>query len=323
MYSFPPRRYLTECDFALLAAGGQMKLGLIGLGKMGTGMAKSWLRAGHQLIVYNRTRDKAEALRAEGAHVATSLAEVCATGFAATMVADDSALEALVFAADGILASLPKNGIHISHSTVSVALSDRLAGDHKKAGQRFVSAPVFGRPDAAESAKLAVVAAGDSEALNQVKPLLDALGPKLLVLGERASQANAVKLAGNFLITTALESLAEAFTFAKKSGVDPAVFLDFLTSSFLNAPVYKTYGGLIVEGKYDDAMFTAALALKDVRLVLQAAEAAGVPMPVASVVRDRFLTAIARGNAEKDVSILGRIAAEDAGIPAVRAHSAS
>ncbi len=213
-----------------------------------------------------------------------------------TMVADDAALEALVFGEDAIRASLRAGGLHVSLSTISVALSDRLATEHAKAGQQFVAAPVFGRPEAAESAKLSVVAAGPSASVQRCKPLFESMGPKLLVVGERPSMANVVKLSGNFLIATVLESLAEALTFARKSAVDPGVLLDFLTTTMFTAPVYKSYGDLIVQGKHEPAGFALPLGLKDVRLVLQAAESAGVPMPIASVLRDRFITALARGN---------------------------
>jgi 3-hydroxyisobutyrate dehydrogenase-like beta-hydroxyacid dehydrogenase len=224
-------------------------------------------------------------------------------------------LEAVVSGEGGILASLPRGGIHVSLSTISTALSDRLAADHSKAGQEFVAAPVFGRPEAAEAAKLAVVAAGPSSSVQRCKPLFEAMGPKLLVAGERSSMANVVKLSGNFLIATVLESLAEALAFARKSGVDPGLLLEFLTTTMFTAPVYKTYGELIVQGKHEPAGFALPLGLKDVRLVLQAAEAASVPMPIASVLRDRFVTAMARGNQDKDWSVIGRVAAEDAGLP--------
>jgi 3-hydroxyisobutyrate dehydrogenase-like beta-hydroxyacid dehydrogenase len=193
-------------------------------------------------------------------------------------------------------------------------LSDRLTAAHAAAGQEFISCPVFGRPDAAEGGRLAVVAAGPKEAVDRCRPLFESLGPKLLVVGEKPSLANIVKLSGNFLIGSVLESLSEAVAFARKSGVDAAVLMDFLTSTLFNAPVYKTYGGLIVEGNYDKVGFALPLGLKDIRLVLQAAEARHVPMPVASVVRDRFVTAMARGNENKDWSVLGLIAAEDAGL---------
>jgi 3-hydroxyisobutyrate dehydrogenase-like beta-hydroxyacid dehydrogenase len=291
-----------------------MEVGLIGLGGMGTGMAKSLLRAGHRVTVFNRTHGRAEALRGDGAMVAVSVAEACRSGIVMTMLADDAAVESLVFGDGGILASLPRGGIHISCSTIGVALSDRLTAAHLAAVQEFVSCPVFGRPDAAEGGRLAVVAAGPVEAVNRCKPLFESLGPKLLVVGEKPSLANVVKLSGNFLIASVLESLSEAVAFARKSGVDAATLMDFLTSTLFNAPVYKTYGGLIVEGNYDKVGFALPLGLKDTRLVLQAAEAKSVPMPIASVIRDRFLTAMARGNSNKDWSALGLIAAEDAGL---------
>jgi 3-hydroxyisobutyrate dehydrogenase-like beta-hydroxyacid dehydrogenase len=292
-----------------------MDVGLIGLGGMGTGIAKSLLRGGHHVTVFNRTRARAEALRADGATVASTIAEACGAGIVMTMVADDAALESQVFIDGGILASLPRGGVHISCSTISVALSDRLTAAHSAAGQEFVSVPVFGRPDAAEAGRLAVVAAGATQVVDRCKPLFDSLGPKLFIVGEKPSLANVVKLSGNFLIASVLESLSEAVAFARKSGVDAAALMDFLTSTLFNAPVYKIYGGLIVEGNYDNVGFALPLGLKDVRFVLQAAEAQNVPMPIASVLRDRFLTAMARGNANKDWSALGLIAAQDAGLP--------
>jgi len=284
---------------------------------MGTGIAKSLLRSGHRLTVFNRTRERAESLRADGANTAGSVAEACKSGVVLTMVSDDAALEALVFEEGGIHASLRAGGLHVSLSTISVALSDHLAAEHTRAGQEFVAAPVFGRPEAAESARLSVVAAGPSSSVQRCKPLFESMGPKLLVVGERPSMANVVKLSGNFLIATVLESLAESLTFARKSGVDPGVLLDFLTTTMFTAPVYKSYGELIVQGKHEPAGFALPLGLKDVRLVLQAAESAGVPMPIASVLRDRFITALARGNQDKDWSVIGRVAAEDAGLPSV------
>jgi len=273
-----------------------MEIGLIGLGRMGTGIAKSLLRSGHRLTVFNRTRARAESLQSDGANIAGSVAEACRSSVVLTMVADDAALEALVFGESGVLSSLRKDSIHVSLSTISVALSDRLSAEHAKAAQQFVAAPVFGRPEAAESAKLSVVAAGPSASVERCKPLFESMGPKLLVVGERPSMANVVKLCGNFLIATVLESLAESLTFARKSGVDPQMLLDFLTTTMFTAPVYKSYGELIVQGKHEPAGFALPLGLKDVRLVLQAAESAGVPMPIASVLRDRFITALARGN---------------------------
>ena len=291
-----------------------MEIGLIGLGNMGSGIAKSLLRAGHKLTVYNRTRSRAEALKAQGATVAGLIAEACRGEAVLTMLSDDPALEAVVFGEGGILASLPRGGVHVSLSTISVALSDRLTEAHKKAGQEYVAAPVFGRPDAAENAKLAVVAAGVKLSVERCRPVLEALGPKLLVIGEKPSMANTVKITGNFLIATVLESLGESLAFVRKSGLDAAAVLDFFTSTFFNAPIYKTYGGLILEGKHDQVGFALPLGFKDLRLMLQAAEAQTVPVPIASVLHDRFVVALARGYENKDWSVLGRVAAEDAGL---------
>lgn len=291
-----------------------MDAALIGLGRMGTGIAKSLLRAGHRVTVFNRTKEKAEALRGDGAIVAESVADACRVGMVLTMVADDAALQGFAYGSGGILSSLAPGSVHVSLGTISVALSDQLAADHAKAGQGYLAVPVFGRPEAAEAGRLAIVAAGSDSLIQKCRPLFEAMGPRLFVVGEKPSLANVVKLSGNFLIATVLESLSETMAFARKSGVDPAALLDFLTSTLFTAPLYKTYGGLIVEGKHEPAGFLLPLGLKDIRLVMQAAEAANVPMPIASVVRDRFITAMARGNQAKDWSVIGRVAAEDAGI---------
>ncbi len=297
-----------------------MDVGLIGLGRMGAGIAKSLLRGGHRVTVHNRTRERAEALRKDGAAVADSVADACHGDAVLTMLADDAAVESVVFSDNGVLKSLAHGGVHISLSTISVALSDRLEAEHIRAGQDFIAAPVFGRPEAAEAGKLAIVAAGPSTTVERCKPLWEAIGQKVLVIGEQPSKANVVKLTGNFLIATVLESLGEALAFARKSGVDAVALLDFLTSTLFNAPVYKTYGGLIVEGKHDQVGFALPLGLKDVRLVLEAADAQRVPMPIASVLHDRFLTALARGHERSDWSVVGQVAAEDAGL--ARAQSA-
>jgi 3-hydroxyisobutyrate dehydrogenase-like beta-hydroxyacid dehydrogenase len=296
-----------------------MDVGLIGLGRMGAGIAKSLLRAAHRVTVYNRTRDRADALRKEGATVANSVPEACHGNAVFTMLADDAAVEGVTFGDGGVLKSLQR-GVHISLSTISVALSDRLAAEHARSGQEFIAAPVFGRPEAAEAGKLAIVAAGPKTVIERCKPLWDAMGQKLLVIGDQQSKANVVKLTGNFLIATVLESLGEALAFARKSGVDAGALLEFLTGTLFNAPVYKTYGALIAEGRHDQVGFALPLGLKDVRLVQQAADAQKVPMPIASVLHDRFVTAMARGHERSDWSVIGQVAAEDAGL--ARAKSA-
>jgi len=290
-----------------------MKIGFLGLGQMGAGMAANLLKAGHEVAVYNRSVAKTEPLAQQGAKVAGTVADACTGAAVYSMVADDKALEAMAFGADGILASLPKNAIHISASTISVALSEKLTQAHAKAGQRFVAAPVFGRPEAAAAAKLFVVAAGAPAALAECAPLFEAIGQRSFIFGETPSVANIVKLSGNFLIGSVIEALGEAFALTGKAGVDAHAYLDLLTSTLFNAPVYKTYGGLIAGGVFEPAGFAAPLGQKDIRLTLAAAEALNVPMPIASLLRDRFLTLIAQGGETLDWSAIGRLAAKDSG----------
>jgi 3-hydroxyisobutyrate dehydrogenase-like beta-hydroxyacid dehydrogenase len=290
-----------------------MNIGFIGLGRMGTGMAESLLRAGHDVTVYNRSPEKARPLGERGARVASSVAEVCANPIVFTMLADDAALEAVTYGEDGLLRRLGRRAVHVSSSTVSVELSERLARDHAAAGQKFVAAPVFGRPEAAAAGKLFVVAAGDASAVAEVRPLFDALGPKTFVVSDRPENANLVKLSGNFLLATVIESLGEAFALVGKAGIDRRQYLDLLTSSLFDAPVYKNYGRAIADRAFTPAGFAASLGQKDVRLGLAAAEKLRVPMPFASVLRDRFLTLLAKGGEELDWSAIGDLARQDAG----------
>ncbi len=290
-----------------------MNVGFIGLGKMGEAMARNLLKAGHKLTVFNRTRRKAEELEAEGARVAGTPAEA-AGDVLLTMLADDTALEGVMFGGANVVAALARGATHVSMSTISVALSKRLAEAHEKAGQAFVSAPVFGRPEAAAAARLFIVAAGPSAALKRCQPLFDAMGQKTFVFGEDPVAANVVKLAGNFLIGSVIESLGEALALVRKYGIDPHRLLEFLTSSLFAAPVYKTYGTLIAEDKYQPVGFKMSLGLKDVRLALAAAEAAAVPMPVASLIRDRLTAGMARGMQDDDWSSFARLVAESAGL---------
>ena len=291
-----------------------MKVGFIGLGQMGSAMAANLLKAGHELTVYNRSRDKAEALAGEGAKVAATVADACGGEAVFTMLAHDDALSAVVHGDGGVLASLGKGAVHISASTISVAMSERLTKEHAAAGQRFVAAPVFGRPEAAAAAKLFVAAAGAPDAIEAVTPLFEAIGQRTFVLGEEPKAANLVKLSGNFLIASVIESLGEAMALVEKGGVDRHAYLDLLTSTLFNAPVYKTYGGLIADRKFKPAGFTAPLGQKDIRLALAAGEALNVPLPLASLLRDRFLTLLAHGGEELDWSAIGALAAKDAGL---------
>jgi len=290
-----------------------MKVGFIGLGQMGHGMASNLLQAGHDVTVYNRSPGKDDDLVARGAHKAASIAEVCSGDAVMTMLADDKAAEHVALGAGGIVANLAKSAIHISSSTISVELSERLTAAHAKAGQRFVSAPVFGRPDAAAAGKLFVAAAGAEAALQDCAPLLEAICQRTIVLSSTPSAANLVKLSGNFLIASVIESLGEAMALVGKGGIDLHAYVDLLTSTLFPAPIYKTYGGLIAAGKFEPAGFAAPLGQKDIRLTLAAAENLNVAMPVASLLRDRFLTLMANGGEMLDWSAIGRLAAKDSG----------
>ncbi len=291
-----------------------MKIGFIGLGQMGAGMAANLLKAGHQVAVYNRTADKAEALVRLGAQAQRSVAAVCAAQVVFTMLADDDAVQGIVFGEGGVLTSLEKGAAHISSSTISVALSERIAAAHALAGQHYLAAPVFGRPDAAASGKLFVVVGGQPELVKTYMPLFELLGQRTFVMSDKPEDANLVKLSGNFLIAAVIESLGEALALIGKGGIDQRRYLDLLTSTLFDAPVYKTYGRLIVERRFEPAGFAAPLGQKDIRLTLAAAETLKVPLPLASLLRDRFLTLRAQGGDALDWSAIGQLAARDSGL---------
>jgi 3-hydroxyisobutyrate dehydrogenase-like beta-hydroxyacid dehydrogenase len=275
-------------------------------------MAANLLKAGHDVTVFNRTRTKVEALVAQGAKAAASVSDACRGDAVITMLANDDAVERVVFS-DGITGSLLAAAIHISSSTISVALSERLEAAHAKAGQRFVAAPVFGRPDVAAAGQLFVVAAGAPDAVQAAAPLFDAIGTRTFVVSKTPKAANLVKLSGNFLLASMIESLGEAMALIHKAGIDRRQYLDILTSTLFDVPVYKIYGGLIADGQFEPAGFAAPLGHKDIRLTLAAAEDLRVSLPLASLLHDRFLTLLPQGGDKLDWSAIGRLAAKDAG----------
>jgi 3-hydroxyisobutyrate dehydrogenase-like beta-hydroxyacid dehydrogenase len=290
-----------------------MQVGFIGLGHMGRGMAANLLAAGHALTVYNRSSDKADPLIGKGARLAKTPGDAARAQVVITMLADDHAVERVVFDEGGVLDSLAPGAIHVSMSTISVALAERLAGAHRDKGQEFVAAPVFGRPDAAASAKLFIVTAGKPEAVATCQPLFDALAQSTFVVSQEAPKANLVKLSGNFLIASVIDALGEAIALVSKAGIDRAQYVDLLTATLFGAPVYKTYAALIAEERYHPAGFRAELGYKDVQLALKAAKDLLVPMPMASLISDRFLALIAGGGGALDWSALGLLAKRDAG----------
>jgi 3-hydroxyisobutyrate dehydrogenase-like beta-hydroxyacid dehydrogenase len=290
-----------------------MKLGFIGLGRMGAAMAANLVKAGHDVSVFNRSPGKGSSLVKLGAHAAADVAGTCGGDAVITMLADDDAASGIALGSGGLIDNLPKGAIHLSMSTISVALSKRLTQAHAKAGQRYVAAPVFGRPDAAAAAKLFIVAAGDAATIDVCQPLFGAMGQKTFPIGTEPSAANLVKLSGNFLMASAIEALGEAVALIGKAGIDRRAYIDLLTSSIFNTPVYKTYGALIAQDKFEPAAFAAPLGYKDIRLALAAAEGLRVPMPLASLLHDRFLRLFAQGGDHLDWSAIGGLAAQDAG----------
>lgn len=291
-----------------------MKTGFIGLGKMGAGMAYRLCQAGYELTVYNRSAERLQPLIAAGAKAAKNIAEVCDADVVFTMLANDAALSEVTLGPSGILEHLKPGAIHVSCSTVSVALSAQLAEAHSEKQQGFIAAPVFGRPDAAAAGKLFMIAAGKQELIAKIQPLLDILGQRTFIVSDDPEKANLVKLSGNFLIATVIESLGEAMALVEKGGVDRHQYLDLLTSSIFNVPLYKNYGGMIADRHFEPAGFAAHLGQKDMRLVLAAAEELKVPLPFASILRDRFLDLAAHGGGNLDWSAVGSLAAKDAAI---------
>jgi 3-hydroxyisobutyrate dehydrogenase-like beta-hydroxyacid dehydrogenase len=285
-----------------------MKIGFIGLGNMGAAIAPNFLRAGHELIVWNRTAARAEGLVAEGAKLAADPAAAARVDAVFTMLSDDEALEGVM---DAILDNLPAGGLHVSLSTISVALADRLTEAHKVKGQAFVSAPVFGRPAVAAEGKLFITAAGSEADMQKAMPLLEIIGQKVEVFGDTPSMANLVKLAGNFLIVSLTETLGEAMALVETGGASKAQFLDFLTSTLFNAPIYKNYGAMIVKETFSPAGFGASLAAKDMRLAGEAADTLGVAMPLNDLLRARLKRLIDGGEGDLDLTALSQLAQRD------------
>jgi 3-hydroxyisobutyrate dehydrogenase-like beta-hydroxyacid dehydrogenase len=276
-------------------------------------MAANLVRAGHEVTVFNRTPGKSSALVALGAQEAATLAGACRGEAVITMLADDEAAANIALGSGGLVENLSKGAIHLSMSTISVAMSNRLAQAHAQSGQRYVAAPVFGRPDMAAAAKLFIVAAGDPAAVDACRSVFDALGQKTSTIGGVPSAANLVKLTANFLQAAVIESLGEAIALIGKAGIDRRAYVDLLTSTIFTAPAYKIFGPLIADGTFGTAAFAAPLGYKDIRLALAEAETLRVPMPLASLLHDRFLRLFAQGGDNLDWSAIGGLASQDAG----------
>ena len=292
-----------------------MKVGFIGLGRMGQNMARRILEAGHDLKGYNRTHAKAAALAPAGATPVRSVADaVSDREVAITMLGGDDDLAQVVEGEEGIAANLPRGAIHVGMGTHSVAMSRRAAAIHEDAGQVYVAAPVLGRPDAAAAGELGIVTAGPAASVATCAPLFAAMGRRCFAAGEAPESAASVKLANNFVLGCAIETMGEAFSLVRRYGVRPETLYDVLTDGVFACTAYKVYGDIIAKEDWDRVGMTAALGLKDANLALAAAEAGRVPLPSANVWRDRLLGAIAHGDGERDWAVVAREQARASGL---------
>jgi 3-hydroxyisobutyrate dehydrogenase-like beta-hydroxyacid dehydrogenase len=290
-------------------------IGFIGLGNMGSPIAANLIRAGHSVRVFNRTSSKAAPLVALGATAVTRPEQVAEPGgIVLTMVSDDAAIESLCTQSPTFVEKLGPNGVHISLSTISPATARRLSEHHAKLGVALVSSPVFGRPDAAAAKRLWICIGGPAAAKARAVPILNAIGQGVFDFGEDPGAANVVKLCGNFLIAAALESMAEAMTLAEKNGIPSTLFAEVMSKTLFACPVYQIYSKQIAEKKFVPAGFAMKLGAKDINLALQTASSVAVPMPVASLLRDRFLESFAKGREKMDWSAIALAVAEDAGL---------
>lgn len=290
-------------------------IGFIGLGQMGEPMVRNLLKAGFAVRVYNRTASKAQALVSEGAQAVGSPAEaVVSGGMVVTMLANDAALEEVVLGPTGIAGAMGKGGIHVSMSTISPDTSRKLEKLHREYGSSYLAAPVFGRPEAAAARKLWICISGPTAAKQSVRPVLEALGQGVHDFGEDPGAANVVKLAGNFLILSAVESLAEAFALGEKNRIDRTAMANFFGETIFACPIYQNYGRIVSAERYTPPGFRLTLGMKDIKLVLGAAEASQVPMPVASLLRDRLVESLANGRQDLDWTAIAVAVSEAAGL---------
>jgi len=292
-----------------------MRIGFLGLGNMGAAIAANLKRASHEVTVWNRSADKARPLVELGATLAaTPKAAAADRDVVFTMLADDAALDSVMTGVDGLIAGLKPGALHVSMSTIAVATAERLAATHRAQGQGFLCAPVFGRPEAAQAAKLFVVAAGDPADLRTAGPLLRVIGQRVFEVGTTPSAASLVKLCGNFMILSAIEAMGEAVALAAKGGVAKQQLLEVLTGTLFDSPVYRTYAAILAADGFRPAGFAAPLGLKDMRLVGQSAEALRVPMPLLSLLRDHLLQTIAQQGEDIDWSAIAHTVGKNAGL---------
>jgi 3-hydroxyisobutyrate dehydrogenase-like beta-hydroxyacid dehydrogenase len=290
-----------------------MKVGFIGLGAMGSAMASNLVAAGHQVLVWNRSEASAQKLESLGAKVMSTPHRAAQGEVVHSMLANDQAVREVILEG-GLLDAMDPGTVHVNHATISVALARQLADEHAKRGLGYVAAPVFGRPDVAAAGKLNMLVAGAHSAIEKVRPLLETMAAKLWPMGDSPERANAVKLAGNFMIVSAIESMAEASVLARAYGVSAVDFIELMTSTLFASPVYQGYGKAMAEERFTPPGFALPLGLKDVMLAQDAAQAEKVPMPLASVLRDSLIEAMANGAEGLDLAALAQVSARRANL---------
>ena len=292
-----------------------MKVGFIGIGRMGQAMVRRLLDAKHEVGVYNRTAAKAKPLADAGAKIVSSIADAARYGEVTyTMLADDAALEDVVFQNGGLLQSLPKGGIHVCAGTHGIPVIRKIKAAHAEKGQMLVAAPMMGRPELVSSGTAGIVASGPAEAMAQCKPLFDAIGRRTFEAGADPEAATAIKIANNFVLGCAIEAMGEGFSLTRKYGVAPSVFYDVMTDGLFNCSAYKVYGKIIVDEAYAKVGQMAVLGLKDANLALAAGELVGVPLPSGNVWRDRLVGAVAHGDGDKDWAVMALEQARASGL---------
>lgn len=292
-----------------------MKIGFIGLGRMGRAIAGRINAAGLDLVVYNRSTEKTKELATAGAKVAASIKEACdGREVVITMLSDDAALEEVAFGSGGIFESLPRGAIHMIMGTHGTAAIRSATERHERAGQLVISTPVLGRPDAAAAGQLGIVIGGPQPAVQRCKPVIDAVARRVFEAGDKPEHAAIVKLANSLVLACAIEAMGEGFSLVRKYGVNAKVLYDVMTEGLFSAPAYKGYGKIIADEDYSNVGFTVDLGLKDVRLVLAAADGRHVPLPTLNVLHDRLLSAVAHGDGSKDWAFVAHEQALCAGL---------
>lgn len=320
-----PQSNLGDIFVCMRFWGGMMEVGVIGLGSMGFAMASHLLAAGHEVTVYNRTEAKAHPLIEDGAMFSHDPAGAAQGDIVITMLSDDHAVESVVFGMhgsagdgsdviEGLLMHQSPNCIHISMSTIGVQLVKRLEQGYAAQGKQFISAPVMGRPDVAERGELVVMASGNKSAIDKCQPVFDAIGRITHVVGDTPVQAATIKLAANFMLSSMIETMGEAFALVRKNGADHHKFLEIMAKDFFKSPIYEKYGAIIANEKFGGGAFTVKLQEKDTRLAVAAAIESQVPMPLLFAIENAFLSSIGQGKGDMDPCAIAQLAAENAGL---------